>query len=545
MKSNKNHLAILFFIFWTAVSASGQNNQTILPLSWPGYEHLNKFLLETGLPPSFGSKPYSADEVRRYLDRVDPNLLSEAGKKSYYFVLESLKTRTLFRHEEGFGINAALEVNIEGYYHTNYQADWIYGYEERLPLLKLPIDAWFLDSIYANFTASVKEEFQLADPSVTPANYSNIITGGDQIDMYFPFRALVAWGGRRWNLVFGRDKLEFGNGYTGNLFLSDYADFYDFLRLTTYWDVFKFTAVYIVLDPDMTDAEKLAGTMGDKYFDPNNIQPYKAFFAHRIEFTLFGRLNLAINEALVFGGRLPELRDLNPLMILHNWFHFDDSNAIMSLEAELNPYRWISLYGQVVIDEFVTPYEKAVGSGDDRPGALGYILGGATFIPLGSGYLELGWEWARTDPWLYNRWHPLTRLTSRRHFYSNYLESMGWKFIDKALGYYTGPDSIVLSFRVGYGIPGLFDTLLEYRIVTRGEQTLDTPYVTEAWAHLLTTPTGTAEQSHIVRLHGDVELLPMLSLASDLYWVAIIDHNHSAGGLQLDFQVAASVQFRL
>ena len=519
-----------------------QNDQSIMPVSWDKYDDLDKIFLESGEPPPFSSRPYSVDEIKRNLARINPGRLSLAGKTAYRAIEEDLKKKTLARHRDGLALNASLEMNIEGYYHTDEEAQWIHGYEERLPMLDIPLEAWLGNILYANLTLTLREEHCLV--SEAAGNYSNVISSAYELAGYTPFQAFFALGGKHWSLRFGRDVLSWGNGFTGNMVLSDYADFHDSLYFTTYWDFFKFSAAYISLDPWLTPAEVSAGVGVN--------DPYKAFFGHRVEFILFRRLNVALTETVIFGNYYPELRDLNSLMIFHNWNIPKRSNSLMSLELDYNPYKWVNLYGQVAMDEYQTSYEIEAGTGGN-PRAMGYIAGAETFLPLGRGYLEAGFEWAQTDPWLYNRETPLLNFINRRRIWSFYSDS--YMYVDKPLGYYTGPDSRVLSFRLGYSVSGAYSTMLEVRLVAQGENDLYTDYPSDsesAAASRMTTPTGTPQQTLIFHLMGEVFPSEKLTLGGDIYLVQVKDLLYlyrekvaSPGGNYLDLQLALSVGCKL
>ena len=224
----------------------------------------------------------------------------------------------------------------------------------------------------------------------------------------------------------------------------------------------------------------------------------------------------------------------------------------MSLELDYNPYKWVNLYGQVAMDEYQTSYEIEAGTGGN-PRAMGYIAGAETFLPLGRGYLEAGFEWAQTDPWLYNREHPLLNFVNRRRIWSFYSDS--YMYVDKPLGYYTGPDSRVLSFRLGYSVSGAYSTMLEVRLVAQGENDLHTDYPSDsesAAASRMTTPTGTPQQTLILHLMGEVFLSKKLNLGGDIYLVQVKDLLYlyrekvaSPGGNYLDLQLALSVGCKL
>ena len=284
----------------------------------------------------------------------------------------------------------------------------------------MPIEGWFGTGLYTTLDLSLKEEYR----AVTEINnnYTNIPSNLRDFDWYFPFRAFLSFGGENWNLQFGRERANWGMGETGNLLFSDYSDYYNLLRFTSYWDNFKMSFVYAGIDAWLTEEEEEINKDTSTYSNglsggyKNYNEQFKAFLAHRVEFRITDKLNFNFNEAILFGNKYINFIELNPAFVFHNLFSPEYSNAIISMEADYTVIKGLNLYVQFAIDEFQVPgYEGS----DTRPGANG-ILGGLRYIrAIESGYITLKTEAAMTDPYLYNRWHPLNRFTNRKRMWSN------------------------------------------------------------------------------------------------------------------------------
>jgi len=124
--------------------------------------------------------------------------------------------------------------------------------------------------------------------------------------------------------------------------------------------------------------------------------------------------------------------------------------------------------------------------------------------------------------------------------------------VDKPLGYYTGPDSRVFSFRLGYSVSGAYSAMFEVRLVAQGENDLHTPYDTSAEACRLTTLTGTPQQTLIFHLNGKLFPTEKLTLGGDIYLVQVKDLLYLYGEKvvppgrdYLDLQLALSVGYKL
>ena len=112
--------------------------------------------LEHGLGLPFKSFPYSDDELSSYMEKLDIEKLSTPGKviiQSYYDILQK---EYIISDADGFLFNAGMETVLEGYYHWNISNNfdfspkdytYQYGYEERQPMLNIPLEAEILDSL--------------------------------------------------------------------------------------------------------------------------------------------------------------------------------------------------------------------------------------------------------------------------------------------------------------------------------------------------------------------------------------------------------------
>ncbi len=553
MELNRILCRLLFpILFLTCAALFAQNNQTVLPADWDKLQELDRIFLESGLAVPFRTRPYSIEELKFYLKRINPSRLSPAGRQSLRTLNADLKQRSLYSEEGALAFNTTLTLNLESYLHSDSSPElWLYGYEERLSMVSVPLELWLFDTLYAHTTIDIKEGYRVT--RLNPDNYFNVFSLENNIteaDWNFPFRAFFALGGEHWLFQLGRDQLNWGNGRTGNLMLSDYADYYDGVRFTTFWRRFKFTTAYIVLQPWLLPGETIdgAGDGPDNDF-VNNGDLYKAFFGHRFEFNFFDRLNISLAESVTFGNKYPELSDFNPFMLYHNWFIPERANSLMTLDFELNPAKRLNIYGQFAIDEFKT--SKDAGG---VPNAMGYLGGIEGFIPLGYGYLDMGAEAVYTDPWFYHDWYPLLQHTTRRRIHTAYHDygSGQYDWIDKPLGYFTGPDTILQSYYIGYSLSCRFQNLLELRIIHHGrirragDDSTATTFSVDFDPNSadLKTPTGTPEVKWIIRLHLSIHPTKSLTLSSDLYSLWIKSYLNTQGDNRRDLQWVGSLSYR-
>ncbi len=535
--------AVVILAAVVALPAGAQNDRRILPLSSPVYRQVDLLYLELGLAPASQARPWSQAELGSILGRIDESRLSGAGRRTLAQVERNLRRRSLYAEAGPAAFNAGLELNLEHYLHVPLSSSppaaigdyvWTHGYEQRLPVFTVPLELWLWDSLYAAFDLTMKEEHGAVSNPGLPGIENNRWNLPDPsrfyIDLYFPFRAFVSLGGDHWDVQLGRDSLNWGNGLTGNFLLSEYADFYDFLRAATWWKRFRIELFYAELDP-WEPSQDGSGGFSDV--------TYKSLLAHRLELRILERVLLAVTESAVFANTFPTLiKNFNPLMIYHNWAN-PDYNIMLTAELTVSPWRYVNLYGQFDLDELTLGIERQ-RLGRYFPNMLGWLLGFDGAVPLGPGYLGFAAEYAHTDPWLYNR-DGGPYFTYVRRIKATVIQTTPY-FVLKPLGYQEGPDALVGFFALGYSVPDLFAVQLDLKLAAKGERTLQTKFApVEGEA----TPTGTPEYRRVVHLHAQVSPWEILTFGTDLYFIGVMNAGHASGAYTNDLEWAASVQLRL
>ena len=148
--------------------------------------------------------------------------------------------------------------------------------------------------MYIDVDLAVKEAHDVLYDS--DYDYSNVPEKIQYIDPSIPYRAFMSVGGRNWNVQLGRDKISWGNGESGNMVLSDWADWYNFVKFSTYWKVLKFSVVYAGLEsyltPEEKDFDKIGEGLTQGHYE-NFRERYKAFLAHRLEARITDKFTMA------------------------------------------------------------------------------------------------------------------------------------------------------------------------------------------------------------------------------------------------------------
>ena len=527
---------LLFLCVCTAFAGvsfvSAYNNKTIIPISSDLYILIENLYHETGRVPPNDSKPWTADEMAAIVDEIDPSGLSEAGRRAFTYLTGQLSKKDAAFSEDSFSFDSSPSLTIETFMHIPVKDttdakpesyEWIHGYEERRPFLHIPLEFWYGDTLYMISELTAKEEYNSITSPGTPDvahNYFNILFDDPNIrlDLYFPFRAVLATGGDWWNFLFGRDKLCWGGGVTGNLMLSDYSDFYDFAGLTLFSPSFKMTNIYIVSDPFLPDGTDVG---------------FSGFIGHRLEMRFLEKIKFVINESVTFANLPPELpNDLNYLMVFHNWMSPERFNSLLSVELEYTPWRYFSVYGHLAMDEFATTYEEERGGGGGPP-IYGFLAGIKGSYPAGPGYINGVFEWVQTSPWLYNR-RAAPYFYNVRKYWS--LTTDATEYATKPFGYEYGADSAVYFLSGSYSVPGSFSGNIDLTRIVQGEK-----QVGSTWdpAPGDKPPTGIPEKKWIIGFDGSWQLCRFINVGAGLNLSFTTNPQHVDGEKRTDFEVTA------
>lgn len=516
-----------------AATAYSQNDQRILPPDsrLPGL--VRALLLEAGLAPPSLAGPYSHDELRQEVEKIDPERLSDAGRRTLRLVVEALEPVTIVR-AEGFAGNLSVGTDLEVYLRSAEGTPrWEYDYP-RASVLSIDFEAYAGDVAYGLLDFDLREE---AFAHLQEGNVTNLPDDTGYIDTMFPYRALLSVGGEHWNLALGRDLFSWGPGRTGHLILGTEPSHYDFFRATGYWDIFKYTFGWISIQPWLTGAELARGLA-------SGVEEYaKNLFLHRFEFVFFERLRFTITEGLMYGKRVPDLTLFNPFLILHNLYIWEYASSASSIEITVNPWRNFMLYGQFYMNQLTLQFEKDRFGAGTIPNATAWMFGGEGHIPLGPGLLFLGFEAAATDPWLYIREHPLISFHWRRRVTSNLLGA--GVVVTEPIGYRWGPDSLVFGGWAAFTLPDFLRVDLSLTSVASGPQTVETPYAEGEDEAAMVPPTEPTERILLVVLDAEVTPFEWLEIGSRLSVESIQTYNHVPGAEYFDVQWVGRIGFRL
>lgn len=490
----RSFLAALFLLVLVAVAPA---DPSLVYRHDALFVELRRLALAAAVAPPSLVSPITIDEARTVLSRIDPGTLPAAARDEYIGLRAILGAPGF---SPGYTIGA--QATAELYVHTSGEPDeWRLWYPDRAPLLSIPLAVRPLEWLAIDFRLDFRKTYPFFPgttlETVEPEPLSNIPGDVRETDVQFPFQAVTSVGGRGWSAVFGRERIAVGSGLGGSLLQSDHVDYHDFLLASLFGRLASYRALYLDLEA-WTSSTATA--------------PDRMFFVHRIELRPTRWLSLAANDGFIFADKPIELRYLNPLMLMHNWFVPAYGNSIFTFELAARPVRGLELYAHLAVDQFQGGVERERGYASGEPNAFGYLAGAEYVLPIEAGWLTLATEWVYLDPWMYAGRTDLTSFTWRRRVQAENVLPAGAKvLVEKSLGYPEGPDFAEAALLAGADLFGWLDLAAEVSFAGRGEQPIgrETPADDEQDAARI-TPSGAAPEFILAgRLAADAVLARM------------------------------------
>jgi hypothetical protein len=508
----------------------------------PVLEDLYFLSLESGKPFLSFTPPLAPAEVEQFLDSLDVSNFSSPALEAYErarkaLIHEAPLTLSVDAFSISLNINAALEARAR----INSDISWHPEYPKIAPVLSLPFNFHFADSLQLHF-----EPIIAADPEY----YVNAETIGVNVpwqlvylDLNMPLRAFIAAGGSWWNFQLGRDRISYGTGYMGNLSISDNPAFYEFARLSFFSKYFK----YSVLINQMPLEIK---TSNDKNYDEHKnylvrtTQRY--FYLHRLDFSPFNALSIGLMEGLMVGNSPLEIRYLNPFVIFHNFYSNwdydmaagDMTGSFFSVEANWNVFGSLAVYGQFAMNELITKYKAEHWPGQP-PNGLAFLAGtrfSRSFVSWGSVFFA---EFIYTDPFAYMSPSPFSSFIQMRRLSVNNNNTL--------LYYIAYPrDTIALTLGTRFFKGDALNISGEFSWIVRGEHNKngifwDWEKTDDAFNEK--TPTGIAENKYIASLEAQWKLYPFLVLKGSVTGIFSHNNRNIDGSDETGGQAAFSINF--
>lgn len=212
---------------------------------------------------------------------------------------------------------------------------------------------------------------------------------------------------------FGFDQSFIGTGHR-SMILSDAAPGYTYLKFNTRIWKFNYTNLFAQLYADQYYSG--TGSLDGKY-------PKKFLASHHLSIDITKKLNIGVFESVVIGDSTErfDIGYLNPIIFYRALEHQGGSseNVIVGMDARWNIGHALSLYGQLVLDEFLLKEIKA-GNGW-WANKFGGQVGMKYINTFGIDNLDLQLEYNVARPYLYTHQDIYNN-------YAHYRQSLGHGF---------------------------------------------------------------------------------------------------------------------
>ena len=536
-------LTIIVSIFCLSLVFAMDNGQKIYPIDSEIYSGLEKLYLMEGhsLPSTAG--PWSEAELLHMLDNVNPT--STPAKKLYKNISEKLSVEPEIVMGSEIAMTFDIHTIFEMYVHTNSvfkdEEYWVHGFNDRAKFLDVEWHLWSTDNIYIYFDAVLlmnslgnhhnnedgnylyKDTFVTNAPFIPPADF------GADGDFTFPYRSFGSFGSDHWNLSVGRDRFSWGPGESGNFMLGSHFIQHDYIKFTTFHNNYKYTLLSSFFPPD--------STMGmDQNYEPEG---FTMFLGHRIEFSFLNdKIGLALSESVTYKTELNTLNlaAINPFGFFHNEYIRGLANSLITIELDVNPFRYVDFYAQLAIDE-ISLGEASQPEPGSYPNAMGYMLGAKAAFPVKDNFVaKTSLEAAFTDPFLYLRGlDGVVDSSDLGYSYGYGHDAIVKNFNNPGdykrmyLGYEYGGDAIVLHYTSSLESIGNWSVFFNGMYMWHGNKRLDSqwsPYGKNDQNDLITILSGDViERTFILSAGGkyDIHKIPGMFVKAGLDYVHIVN----------------------
>jgi hypothetical protein len=451
----------LAFFFFLPMVGYAQNDERPIPAESPVYEWLAELFAAQGqtLPTRFG--PSTTAQIKWELSLLDRSSLDPALENLYTAIENQITPRPILYAEgakDGFAGRIGQQFNPEAYSSVGSAfLPWFYGYNDRPPLYSLSLEGWFQRWAWATFDLNVQKGYFVdLDQSQPISNFPGNV---GELDFQWPDWAGLVIGGKHWDLRFLRGKVRTQAGFT-NAALSTDLGVVDQIGFSTWWKGFTYTFLTIPfsdypIDPSQTyyggyyktastDQQASQNANGGNEFTPATTTYY---ILHRLDFRLFEKLTLTVNEILLVNMASFDPQYFNPFYPGHNWLLQSNANSDISLDVDWAAFPGLNLYGQIYGDYIRTAFKNTEYS-DKNPLAMAYLLGARRVWTAQGAVWTFQAEGTYADPFLYL--NPDVSAIYYQRYQSTYDGSNGHGIfiIPHPFGLATGPDAITGTLKL-------------------------------------------------------------------------------------------------
>jgi len=317
----------------------------------------------------------------------------------------------------------------------------------------------------------------------------------DQYDYHDPLYTGYKWRGlagyteqayvrfkmHHFDIVFGRDFLQWGAGQSGTLIMSNITRPLDQLRARVSFGPFDYMFI-------ASELNRMSG------LDSNDVSitVRRYLSGHRLGVSFFnGRLRVAVSELIIYGGQDEYFNTvyLNPVIFYHGAKKngAGNNNVLPTIDIKGYPKKNIQIYGSLLLDDIQV--EKTV-PGDLEPNEIGVIIGTKWSDPFELNGLTVSGEYVKIT----------NRTYKTPHFEEVFLHR------NQSLGHPLGNDFDLIQAGVSKWFGADLWVGVQYEHVRKGEGSLYAPWdapwkdktLKEGYSEPF--PTGVVEKRDHIRL---------------------------------------------
>ena len=541
---------VLFFLLLSVVF-SLYANQVTYDYNDNEYKLVKYFSQISNMTGPHDTTPVSGSLLTASLTRIDKTSLPVKVQDLYEELLSRLSDTPSLYKSKTMMLDLDTPLSPEIYLKTGdnaNRADWYNGYDERKALLALDIDFGWSEYVYGKINLPYKIKIYDQYNEVFSQNIFKP-NSGESYQRRMPFDAGISVGNSFVNFYLGRGQLNMGNGFSGNMFVSDNFQYQDFAKLSFYDDFFSYDLTYTHFDQE----EAWAGGTNSLKKEMSFNAPHQSRITHSYTFDILDRVTFSLREGAILQTETAlDLRMFNPFMFLHNWNGFSDSagywaNNIMGLDVTAALGLGLRINFQFVLDQFQLSNERASNS-NAFPNAMGGLFNISHVAVLEKGFLESHFEIVYTSPYLYL--NCIGDSNENQDFIVGYY--LGDDSDISYSGYKYGPDSIVLEIGGNYLT---YDEKLDlsyalmYRIhgehgikYSMDQNQIPVSVTGNADASRDFALSGTLEHTLLANASADYKIFDSFSVFSSVTYQYKINYNNKTGNWQ-NLQVSIGCTF--
>lgn len=548
------------------------SSRKLMDKSWWGYDGLMTLAIETGQVFFVQDAPLSVAEIKRYMQEINYEKLSESGKKIYDDILYDFYQSGLVLKSDAIKLGVGVAVTPELYFKSNENIDWSFKYNLKDDILAAPVTFGVADIFLIESDIFFGKNYWAMQDA---KNFINIPLGYDEMEFFWPRKSYISAGfeiagTECFNFSLGRMPLSFGMTQLGSLILSEHYENDAFAQVSFFSPDLKYSLTTIQSDVN------------------------RYFYLHRIQARFFKRFQFGAVEGTFVNAPF-EFRFLNPLCIMHSFKpnHSYDGYNEGQANGDAKDYKGHSrvcsyfaadfnlsitdnfrLYGLYAQNEYQGKGELTDGldRGNMYPDSLGYQLGLDVKMPSKTGGYWFGAiEGVYTTPWLYIKQDADCSLYETRYdnLKNQHLPICSW------VGVPFGPDSIAAQGKIGYQYGRQWSLEFQYMFLVQGENSFnlfynedgsstansdgkytyypvtgyDTGNLTAEEAIKLArntpTPTGIPMFTNRITVSGSYWFKKMVEFSALASYVFVYNNDHVTGNFQqgMEFALSAKVSF--